>query len=773
MENERATSGGLLSFLASVRDRISPLSAKQGEEGENDQGREEARRNEAVAFVNDEFTRRQKDRQPFELAWRLSMAFLEGNQNVMLNEYQNDLIEVQPVAWWQERECFNHIGPIIETRKARLTRMHPVLKCRPGTSDLSDIRSAKTSSNLLQYVYNDKKVRGKVSEAIGWAEPTGVGFFKNIWNPDAGRIIMRLEEQMAMQMEEQAPAGIIGGLPGTQIQRGQEQAGPELSDVMESLVPGEDGEYTEAEAAGEISPPELGMMQDPEVVSSEQIREGDLEVVAVSPWEIFPDSPFRNGIEACRSMIHARAFHVDEIEEIWGKKVSTENVAAVFPLMNMHSTSGNGPGSMSGGMGSASSLKDHAIVKEYWELPSKKHPRGRLIIVANDTMLYYGDLPWKAGENGEYALPFTMFSVEERPGIFWGRPVVERLIPLQRRYNALRNRKAEYLKRVALGVLFVEEGSVDKDEVADEMLSPGAVIPYARGSKAPEFARQESLPHSFEVEMESILQEFNQISGVSELSRQSKADSGLKSGVALQIALEQDDTRLAQTAANIEEFLMESGKQWLRLYKQYANTPRILRTIGRNNVAEAISWTGADIQSDDVIIEPYSALAESPAQRRQMVYDFLMAGLFNDPETGKMSKTMQSKIFEMLEFGTWEEGEGHVELQVSKAERENIGMAEGQAAGIADYDDHIVHIATHNRERLTAEFEALALSNPAVAELYALHVGEHENAIAEEQQQQMMMMQAMGGGGGGPMPGAPQPGIALRKQQVDMGGPQG
>lgn len=744
-QEPRAASGGLLSFLANAATKLFPGETP----GEKETARDEARDNAVVSFVNEEFTRRQKERQPYELVWRLSMAFLEGNQNVILNEYSNDLIETQAVAWWQERECFNHVGPIIETRKARLTRMHPVLKCRPGTNDPTDLRAAKTSSALLQFIYNDKKVRGKVSEAIGWAEPTGVGFFKNIWNPDAGRIIMQLEEVVGQGSEPTVP--VIGG-----PQRGGGSNAEEVVDLPEEMMD---------EGAEDLGSDDN---QTFEVSSSQPLREGDIEVVAVSPWEIFPDSQFRNGIKDCRSIIHARAFHVSEIEEIWGKKVSSEEVSAVFPMANLHGTAGLA--SMSASAGSSSGLKDHAIVKEYWEMPSKKHPEGRLVIVAGSMLLHQGPLPWKVGDNEEYALPFAMFAVEERPGVFWGRSVVERLIPLQRRYNALRNRKAEYLKRVALGVLFVEEGSVDKDEVADEMLSPGAVIPYARGQRPPEFAKQDSLPHSFEVEMESILQEFNQISGVSELSRQSKADAGLKSGIALQIALEQDDTRLAQTAANIEEFLVESGKQWLRLYKAYGKTPRILRLVGRNNVAEVVSWTGADIQGDDVVIEPYSALAESPAQRRQMVYDFLVAGLFNDPETGRMSKTMQSKIFEMLEFGTWEEGEGHVDLQVSRAERENVAMSNGQMAQIAEYDDHLVHIATHNRERLTAEFEADATENPMLAEVFAAHIQMHEQVIAQQMMEQMQMQQGMAGGEGS-MPGAPQKGIQVRKHPVQMGGP--
>ena len=43
--------------------------------------------------------------------------------------------------------------------------------------------------------------------------------------------------------------------------------------------------------------------------------------------------------------------------------------------------------------------------------------------------------------------------------------MVERAIPVQRAYNAVKNRKHEFLNRIAMGVLTVEDGSVDTDNL--------------------------------------------------------------------------------------------------------------------------------------------------------------------------------------------------------------------------------------------------------------------------------------------------------------------
>lgn len=69
--------------------------------------------------------------------------------------------------------------------------------------------------------------------------------------------------------------------------------------------------------------------------------------------------------------------------------------------------------------------------------------------------------------------------------IYGKNGLVERLIPLQRAYNNIQNRKNEYLDRCAYGVLFVEDGSVDMDDLAEKSVEPGRVVVYRQGSAQP------------------------------------------------------------------------------------------------------------------------------------------------------------------------------------------------------------------------------------------------------------------------------------------------
>lgn len=63
--------------------------------------------------------------------------------------------------------------------------------------------------------------------------------------------------------------------------------------------------------------------------------------------------------------------------------------------------------------------------------------------------------------------------------------LVDMLIPCQRSYNALKGRYAEYIKRLSTGVIVVEDGSADIDELAEDGFTSGKVIVYRQGSVPP------------------------------------------------------------------------------------------------------------------------------------------------------------------------------------------------------------------------------------------------------------------------------------------------
>lgn len=656
---------------------------------------------EIVGFINGEYERRRSERLPFELQWRLNTEFLNGNQFLEIDPAAMTVQEIPKAYWYQEREVFNQIATIYETRVAQLSRTAPVLKVRPASSDESDLGAAKISTTLLESTWHEENMDIMWDDLCAWAEMTGTALVKSSWNQDKGRTVVTMQ------------------VPKEKVE--DRESNGDTEQVSQML----EGEAEEID-----------------------IKEGDIDICVVSPYEFFPDNNYSPSLDACHSVMHCRSYHVKDIEEIWGVQVEPEDVD-VMTLQQMKTGLGGIGYSVGGYRGKTAQLKNHAVVKEYYERPTKKYPNGRFIVVASGKTLHVGELPYKVGKDDERDFPFSLSRSIKKPGQFWGVSVIERLIPIQRRYNALRNRKAEYLNLVAIGQWYEPEGGLDEDVELDN--SPGNIIRYRPGVGKPEPVSFPNLPASFENEVQTLLNEFTAISGVSELSRYSQAPSGVKSGVALSIANEQDNTRISNTATNLAHSIRIMGQQWLRIWRQFVQEPRVLRAAGRDADVEVMHWTASHLRSDDVIIENSSALAETPAQRQQKIYDMLGVGLFNKPETSAIDEVTQRKIFEMLQFGIGDIGGGSMEterLQEQKAKRENMRLKQGQLMPINDYDDDLLHIELHNRMRMTAEYDDMLNSEhgPMIDQMVQAHLQQHQQRFAERQaaemQQQLLMQQA-------------------------------
>ena len=620
-----------------------------------------------VKFVNDEYNKRVEQRKPYELQWRLNIEFHAGNQYVDIRANMNDVVALPKFYEYQQREVFNHIAPIMETRLSKLSRVNPGLVCRPGSGERQDISASKVSSAIVKGVHRQVKMQEKMMQGTAWSELTGTVFYEQQWDAKAGN--------------------------------------------------------------------SLG------VLDNKQVNEGDVTEDAFSSFEALPDSPFRNDIDECKSFIRAKAFHIDEIQQRWGKKIKGRKVNVFYTSQSNISCGGLGY-TASTQMIQTKDVDDHEIVKQYYEIPSEDYPEGRFIIVAGNELLYKGPLPHKVGCHNERAIPIVRQVCIIRPGYFWGISIIERLIPIQRSYNAVKNRKHEYLNRCVFGVLTYEEGSVDIETIESEGLPPGATVSYTPGHKPPQFLENPKLAAEFEREEERLLNDFTVISGVSTFSRESAPPVGANSGIAMEIVREQDDTRLSLTAENMRGAIIKIGSQWLKLCKQYAKGPRIIKYPGKDNITHVMEWEASDITTTDVILDTQNELAQTPAQRKQFIFDLDARGIFNDPATGQRTKRGTSKLLSMLQLGeNWEDFDDVDDKHILRAQRENTYFEQGQIPQIQTYDDDNLHIEEHLSYILTSDFEDMSVEKPDWAKVLVQHMEEHKMAVQSKVAQQAMAMQ--------------------------------
>lgn len=450
--------------------------------------------------------------------------------------------------------------------------------------------------------------------------------------------------------------------------------------------------------------------------------DGDVAVVPLSPFEVYPDTLTAERMEDVRSLIHAKAVPVREIKETFGVTLSGRDISdfAFAPY------SETGHWKCREGEGASCTEEDYDILIERYTVPDKAYPEGRLEIVAGGKLLYEGPLPYINGERGARKLPFVRQVSLPLPGSFFGASVVDRLIPLQRAYNAVRNRKHEFLNRLSMGVVTVEDGSVDTDELAEEGLCPGKILVYRQGSQPPAMLDCGTLPAEFEKEEDTIVNEFLLISGTSEITRGSQSPSNVTSATGLQILLNQEDERMAVSSRSVSLALQEVGRQILKLYKQFAAAPRTLSMGGEGKSTEIVYFNASDISAEDILFDTDNAA--SPEMRKSAALELLASGLLSD-ENGAIPAETKKKVLDLLGYGNLCAAGDLSDLHIARADKENLTLARGEDAPVEEYDDHALHAAEHLRYLLCEEFGSSV--SPQGKRALEEHLKKHRSFLSE------------------------------------------
>ncbi len=609
-----------------------------------------------VEFVKQDYLSRRQARLSLERQWQLNINFIMGNQYSYLAS-NGSIREDEKQYFWQEKEVFNHIAPLIETRISKITSNTPNVTVVPASADEDDLESAKLSKEILKSVANRLNLSDILKTATTWSEICGTVFYKVMWNTNSGKMVATDENGNA-------------------------------------------------------------------------IREGDVQVEVVTPFEIFPDNLSTERLEDVKSLIYARAVDVDDIKNQWNVDVESEKVYSFSLDTNIGNLGGLGYDAHINKIANVE-MNNHCVVIERYERASKNHPNGRLTIVAGDKLLFDGDLPYINDELNMRTFPFVKQVSNYMPGNFFGVSVVDRLIPLQRAYNAVRNHKHEYFNRAVLNVLAVEDGSVDTDALEVDGLSPGKVLVYRQGSKIPEVIQNPKLSLDFDAEEERLLNEFKTVSGVSDMMSDSYAQYTNLSGVALQLLAEQDNARLSNAIDSSKLATKTIAKFILRLYKQFAVVPRLLKITGQNNTVEMFYWNKNEICSDDVVFDTSSDLYDSLGQKRTMLLDLIKQGLMYD-EDGHFSEYTRKKCLDLLGFGMWENNVDIHSLQINRAKEENLATLKNEKLEILPIDDHKIHIDEHTAFILSANIKDKANYKQILKTLLA-HIEEHKKLLKGEE----------------------------------------
>ena len=466
---------------------------------------------------------------------------------------------------------------------------------------------------------------------------------------------------------------------------------------------------------------ENGGRQVAENENGEPVYEGEARISVVSAFEIYPDRLNAEDISDLQSLIHAKIVSADEIYERFGVEVQSSALSEL--TVNPYATPSAGKLSLDAAGAKDLSCENGVILIERYTRPCASFPNGRVEIVAGGKLLFTGELPYQNGERKERVFPFVKQDCMRLPASFFGASIVDRLIPVQRAYNAVRNRKHEFLNRLSMGVLTVEDGSVDTDELAEEGLLPGKVLVYRQGGKAPEMLDCGSVPAEFAAEEEWLEKEFALISGVSDLS-QNSTPARVTSATGLQLLLSQDETRLSATLSAIERAIKDVGRQILRLYRQFAGSARLMTFTGENKKTQVYYFNASELSVNDLQFEAQDST--SPEEKRATILKLYEAGILTDGD-GKLSVENKNRVLEAFGFGSFENARDISALHIAKAGEENLELKEKNLA-IDVYDEHALHVTEHTRFLLSAEFKRCK-NKEDIKKRFIAHIDAHKTEM--------------------------------------------
>jgi len=397
-------------------------------------------------------------------------------------------------------------------------------------------------------------------------------------------------------------------------------------------------------------------------------------------------------------------------------------------------------------------------------------PQGGVIISIDDILInvYRDGFPY-----GHGMYPFTKFEHIPTATFYADSPIVD-LSQLQKEYNGLRSEISEAGRRMAKPQLIAPMGSIVPSKLTNE---PGLVIQYKPGMAPPQPLPLSPLPQYYLDQQDRVLNDWIDISGEREVSR-GDAPPGVTSGTAISYLQEASNQYLTPQFQSIEAGVEKIATQTIELFVQYVDLPRKIRTIGADGAFDTMLLKGADIASGtDIRIEPGSSYAKSKAAQEARVMDMFSVGIIDQPTASRL-----------LEVGGVQKIMDTMNVAERKAQRENIKMkmmtlediemARQQAMQeimtqlppeamqnpeimqeiqnmpapaiipVDDFDVHEVHIETHNKFRMSQEYEILP---DEIKAQFADHVAQHEQILQERAMAQMMMNQPPADGAqGGP-----------------------
>lgn len=664
-----------------------------------------------VGEINQRFQRWRELKRPVEAQWYINGAILRGNAEVAWNDQAGQLTRTRRDGL--PSRTINRILPKIQNRRARIIKPQPRPVVIPATGDLDDQLDAKGTEKALLYQHRRLGVTALYERALRWSEIGHKGFLWIGWDPS---VPVRIP---------------LEPMPGGEKQVVEVPGGMEAS--------------------------------------------GDIYIEAGNPWEVFVPNLEGESLGDQPEILRARVMHVEVLRQRYPELAEsivgdTTYDEAFFYQRQLATLNQRGT------RGSQSSKDDkdrqYVLLKEWFERPTAKYPKGRMAVLAGSVVLRYEEaLPY-----GFHDLP-NPYPVEEfcdipTIGQFWGTTLVEQLIGPQLEYNSVRSRLWEYIrlnvqpKVIAPRSAQLARGAFNNQsgEHVNVTWLPGMPPPREWVWTPPNISSD--VWRALDL-LRGEIEDVSQVFPVAE-GKAGTTKSGFQANL-LQEASDENIEPIRNAHARALEAMFLKVR---RLMKTRYQVPRLMTLVGERNAAEAFEFAAEDIdERAEVVVQMATGLPDLKAARIQSVIDLYEKGLLGDQKDPEVRRRALAR----LDLG---EADGAIDLSREDeqlAKRENEMFKSGARPQPEFFHNHRVHVEVHASDLKSSTAQAYT---PEERLARIVHVIQHVSFLNPAEAANLARMYGLpphilpvppppplpGLGPGGPPAGAPPP-------SPGMGGP--
>ena len=595
-------------------------------------------------------------RRRHELQWVVNLAYYKGYQDLLYDPVSGFLSMSRdgemPIT-------INRIGAFVEGKLAKLTKNRPIASVLPNTTDREDINAAKFAHQALRYLWRKIDMDAVYEKLNMFNLLYGCGFVKTCWDPKAGDKyqdpIIESDETLLLADNEE---------------------GIETEDIFMGEV------STKAKSPFAILPSDETISTIPDqtwLIEREHIPASYLETVF----------PHLQGKLSKKDQYENKTQYERALERLGAPQFSHSSI-----LSNDKKFLGS----------------SQCLAKTFMMKPNYQYEEGLFAVVIDKELAMIDVFPKDYGDN---VYPIVKFEERVDGSGFWPQATVERVIPVQKAINTLKQKKVRNAVLMANGKWLLPKGSqVHEEALTDE---EGEVIEYNPAVPAPHQAVIAPLPNYVSELGQELIIDFRDVSGQRETSQNPSAN--LTASVAMQTQAELTDEILGPLIKRIGRGMERVANQQLLIMDAEYIEPRKIKILGEDGPMGVQWMSNADFRhSTDVHIEIDTLFPDLKAAKKQTLIDLWDRRIITDPQD----------FLEAFRFGDFDKLLNKVEKLKDEVYLDIQRIKKGKEPEFNPFGNHMLYVKEMTEFMNTPEFLKLI---PERKQLMIAVVQQHMQAL--------------------------------------------